>query len=159
MNLDKKESADQNEFTSVFTLLVHLYKYNNSHILISMQVLSPLALAAIIFSMQQEALPFKQSPGSFVITVFILTVLVYVTVLFGKYALPPLARRIIALRVNMRDEVGEIFKILVGSEAGDALQPMKGPDAGKTFEDEEKAISINCGTRDSTNWRTGTTLG
>jgi hypothetical protein len=104
-----------------------------------MQVLFPVALAAAIFSMQQEAIPFKQSPRSFVITVFILSILVYVTIIFGKYAVPPLARRIIALRVNMRDEVGD--------KVGDALQPMKGPDAGETFGDEEKAIPRVCKTQ------------
>jgi hypothetical protein len=92
------------------------------------QIVCPVALAAGIFSMQQEAIPFKQSPRSFAITVFTLMVMVYVTHLFGKYALPPMWRRIIALWVKGRDEIRAMCKTVEGVDVGETIQAMKGPD-------------------------------
>ena len=112
--------------------------------------------------MQQEAIPFKQSPRSFVITVFILIVIVYVRQLFGKYALPPLARRIIAFWGNKRDRVGEVRKFLTEGEAGDALQPMKGLDPGRALGDEENINPRSLWSKSTTwtdSWKTGTTVG
>jgi hypothetical protein len=112
-----------------------------------MQVLYPVGLAAAIFSMQQEAIPFKQSPRSFVITVVMLIIIVYATLLFGKYALPPLARRILAFWVNKPGEAGEFHKVGAGKENEEATQPMKGPDLGKALGDEEQMLERACGTR------------
>lgn len=47
-----------------------------------------MALAAAIFSMQQPAIPFEQTPRSFGITVFIIMVMVSATQIFGIHALP-----------------------------------------------------------------------
>jgi hypothetical protein len=126
-----------------------------------MQVLYPVALAAGIFSMQQEAIPFKQSPRSFVITVFTLIVVVYATLLFGKYALPLLARRIITLWVKERNEVGEVPEILVEDATEDALQPRKGLDMGRPLGDEENVIpkSLRDKSTSWTNsWKKGVTI-
>jgi hypothetical protein len=111
--------------------------------------------------MQQEAIPFKQSPRSFVITVFILIIIVYVSQLFGKYTLPPLARRISAFWGSKRDRAGEVGKLLKG-EVGGALQTMRGLDPGKTLGDEENNIPRSLWSKSTTwtdSWRTGTTVG
>jgi hypothetical protein len=107
------------------------------------QIVCPVALAAAIFSMQQEAIPFKQSPRSFAITVFMLMVMVYVTHLFGKYALPPMWRRIIALWVKERDEIRAMCKTLEEVEVGETIQAMKGPDLENPPVDEEEVVSMS----------------
>lgn len=88
--------------------------------------------------------------------------MVYVSQLFGKYALPPLARRILALWGNTRDRVGKVRKVSTEGEVGDALQPMKGLDPGKTLGDEENVIPKSLWSKSTTwtdSWRTGTTVG
>jgi hypothetical protein len=97
--------------------------------------------------MQQEAIPFKQSPRSFVITVFMLIIIVYATLLFSKYALPPLARKILAFWVNKPGEVGGVRKVLVGGEDEEASQLRKGLDLGKVLGDEENMLERACRTR------------
>lgn len=90
--------------------------------------------------MQREALPFKQSPRSFVITVFTFSVIIYVTQLFGKHALPSMVRRLLAWR-SKRSDTGKTDKIFVGDELGDAPQLVKGLGLEQTLGDEEKASS------------------
>jgi hypothetical protein len=91
LTIDNKEAADKNEFVSGFTVIV--YSLNSqvvSHANYLFQFLYLVALAAAIFSMHQTAIPFEQSPRAFLLTIFILMIMVYVTKLFGKHAVPSL---------------------------------------------------------------------
>jgi hypothetical protein len=87
--------------------------------------------------MHQDAIPFEQSPRTFVITVFALIIIVYIALLFGKYAIPQFARRIIALWVSQMKEVRET---VVEDESGEGLQPRKGLDLRKVLQDEEQVM-------------------
>ena len=73
-----------------------------------MQILYPVALAAVIFSMQQEVIPFNLNPGSFALAVFVLIVIVYairVVLRHASWCLLALQRRI-TLR-SKTDKLGE----------------------------------------------------
>jgi hypothetical protein len=73
-----------------------------------LQILYPIALAAAIFSMPQEVIPFDPSPRSFMLVVFVLIVVVYVIRVVRRHALwclPALQRRI-TLRIK-KDRLGE----------------------------------------------------
>jgi hypothetical protein len=94
--------------------------------------------------MQQEAVPFKQSPRSFVITVLTLIVTVSATLLLGRYALPPLARIIFAVWVSKPNGIEEFRKFLVQEKEEDEI---KGLDLCRTLGDEEKSVGRSCGTR------------
>jgi len=77
--------------------------------------------------MQQDAIPFKQSPRTFVITVFALIAIVYITLLFGKYAIPPFVRKILAFRIRELDELVDVRgTAVVEDEPGAALQKGQG---------------------------------
>ncbi|PVH69933.1 hypothetical protein DL98DRAFT_149862 [Cadophora sp. DSE1049] len=69
LNLEAKETADHNEITSEFIV----------------SVLYPFALAAAIFSMQTEAIPFNLTPRSFAITCLVLIIVVYASRLAGRH--------------------------------------------------------------------------
>lgn len=82
------------------------------------------------------------------ITVFALIIIVYITLLFGKYALPQFARRIIALWVREQDQMKEVRETVVEDESGEVLQPRKGLDLGKVLQDEEQVMpNASLGTR------------
>jgi hypothetical protein len=68
-------------------------------ILTRFQVLYPIGLAAAIFSMQQEAIPFELTPRSFTLTVFLLIVMVHIVRIMGRYVLSrwPLLPKTVAL--------------------------------------------------------------
>jgi hypothetical protein len=135
LTIDNKEATDKNEFTSGFTVMVYSLKSQVlSRANYSFQFLYPIALAAGIFSMQQPAIPFEQSPRSFLFTIFILMVMVYVTKLFGKHAMPTLRkgigwwvdrRKVVACKVVSEDQIGEVG------------EPMKGMVQDGTVDDEE----------------------
>jgi hypothetical protein len=112
-----------------------------------MQILYPIALAANIFSMQQDAIPFEQSPRSFIITVFALIIIVYITLLFSKYPIPPFARRIFPIWVKNHDNVGDISETVLVAEVGDAFQARKERDLRLTLGDEEQVLPKSLGTR------------
>jgi hypothetical protein len=91
--------------------------------------------------MQQDAMPFKQSPRSFAITVFTLTALVYLAHLFGKYALPPVWKGMHAVWVKERDEITAKCKKVeeVGNEQ--TIRPIRGPDLENTPASDEEVMS------------------
>ncbi|PVH68613.1 hypothetical protein DL98DRAFT_599379 [Cadophora sp. DSE1049] len=94
LSLGKREAADKTEFTSIFTV----------------NILYPVALAAAIFSMQQPAIPFPQTPRTFGITVIIFFFLVVVAQ-FLVIRAQPWMRRIITwwLDRNVREEANGIM--------------------------------------------------
>ncbi|KAH9203700.1 hypothetical protein DL95DRAFT_472141 [Leptodontidium sp. 2 PMI_412] len=144
LTLDKKEAADKSEFTSLFTLLF----------------LYPVALAAAIFSMQQEAIPFQQSPKSFMLTVLILMIMVYVTQLLGKHALPWL-RKTTAWWIE-RSESEDISKLVLGAQFAVGVKPGKGASQEIALVDEESITPKTLGGRTrtwTTSWGTATTVG
>ena len=97
--------------------------------------LYPIALAAGIFSMQQTAIPFEQSPKSFVTMVVILMILVYVTNRFGKHAVPSL-RHVIGWWWVDRGE-GVACKVVSEDQIGGVGEPMKRVVQDGTVADEE----------------------
>ena len=73
-----------------------------------LQILYPVGLAATIFSMQQEVIPFDPNPRSFTLAVIALIVMVYairVVLRHASWCLPALQRRI-TLRTKT-DKLGE----------------------------------------------------
>jgi hypothetical protein len=98
LTLGQKEAADKNEFTNVFTLIVCISPNQGGITVLLLtsnaQCLYPVALAAGIFSMQQGAIPFTQTPKTFAITVFIIMIMVSATQIFGIHALPWLRKMI-----------------------------------------------------------------
>jgi hypothetical protein len=92
LSLESKETADYNGVTSELNVLI----------------LYPVALAAGIFSMQQEVIPFDPNPRSFTLVVFALILMVCairVVLRHALWCLPALQRRI-TLRTKS-DKLGE----------------------------------------------------
>lgn len=158
MTIDNKEATDKNEFTSGYTVMVYSLKSQVlSRANYLFQFLYPVALAAAIFSMQQTAIPFEQNPRSFLLTIFILMIVVYVTNLFGKHAVPSLLKGIGWL-VNQREGVS--CKVVSVDQIGDVGDPMKGVVQDGTVADEENIKpKMREKIRTWTSWISGTTIG
>jgi hypothetical protein len=97
---------------------------------VSSQVLYPIALAACIFSMQVQAIPFKTTPESFIITIIILILITYVIRLTSRYIIPRWA-------LAKRHTSEGLRSWLKGSREDKAVDSWV-PDAGETWRDKLK---------------------
>jgi hypothetical protein len=158
LTIDNKEAADKNEFTSGFTVMVYSLKSQVlSRANYLFQFLYPVALAAAIFSMQQTAIPFEQSPRSFLLTIFILMIMVYVTNLFGKHAVPSL-RKGVGWWVAQGE--GVACKDVSEDQIGEVGEPMKGVvQDGNVADEENIKPKMREKIRTWTSWISETTIG
>lgn len=115
---------------------------------ISFQFIYPTALAASIFSMQPDVIPFSQNPKSFALVVFIFIAVIYVIRLFVQYI--PLHYTMLlgwARWWNRSDKVQENGQEPTESTIGDGLSPIAGLRSDRSRNDEERNDPRSLGTR------------
>jgi hypothetical protein len=108
--------------------------------------------------MQLTVIPFKPTSKSFVITFFIMIVIVFVGQVFGTHAVPPLRKSI--TRWIERGKREEVHRGMAGAEPKNEDKPVKGVGQERTPTDEESVTPEISRVKAKTwmSWMTGTTI-
>lgn len=115
--------------------------------------------------MQQAAVPFEQSPRSFMITLIIIMVIVSLTQFFGIHALPLLRKQLASVRKRIsgwieqgKQEEGN--RIIAETGLGNADEPETSVGQERVPSDVERATFETSTVKATTwmSWLTGTTI-
>lgn len=108
--------------------------------------------------MQLTVIPFKPTPKSFVITFFVMIVIVFVAQVFGTRAVPSLRKSI--TRWTKQGEREEDHRGMAGAELKKEDKPVKGVGQERTLTDEESVTPEISRVKAKTwmSWMTGTTI-